>query len=209
MGGARRAVRRRIHPAGPVHAVRRGGCGGVPRGVRNGALGTRQQDPHQEPGAGLMTRRSAIQAAQPHSAPPRTHHNRTTWEMVVMFASSRSLLATAGVCALALGVVPHAADAQSAQAAGPVTARTAPSAHPAFPVRPVARTLHGTIRQLGTLGGASSEVTDVDDQVVVGSADTADQETHAFVYDLGAAAPSMVDLGTLGGSFSGASAVSG
>ena len=63
------------------------------------------------------------------------------------------------------------------------------------------------VDQLGTLGGASSEATDVDDQVVVGTADTADEETHAFAYDLAAAKPSMVDLGTLGGGFSDATAI--
>src|SRR4029078_11242245 len=43
--------------------------------------------------------------------------------------------------------------------------------------------------------------------VCVGEGETAEGETHAFAYDLAAANPQMVDLGTLGGGFSDATAI--
>ena len=55
---------------------------------------------------------------------------------------------------------------------------------------------------LGTLGGDSSATLPaaVSDNIDVGQAQTADNETHAFAYDLGAASPKMLDLGGLGAS---------
>ena len=55
----------------------------------------------------------------------------------------------------------------------------------------------GTIRDLGTLGGATSSAVAVSDGVVVGTSLTAAGFEHAFAYDL--AAGTMRDLGTLGG----------
>ena len=55
----------------------------------------------------------------------------------------------------------------------------------------------GTIRDLGTLGGATSRAIGVSDGVVVGTSLTAAGFDHAFAYDL--ATGTMRDLGTLGG----------
>ena len=126
-----------------------------------------------------------------------------------MLARSGSLLAIAGVCALGVGLAPTASDAQGAQRAGPASAWSAPHARAVFPTEPVARTLHGTVHRLGTLGGDSSAAVDVEGQIVVGRADTADGDSHAFAYDLAAANPTMLDLGTLGGLTSRALAISG
>jgi probable HAF family extracellular repeat protein len=66
---------------------------------------------------------------------------------------------------------------------------------------------------LGSLAGGSSGATDVDGSVVVGVSSTGpvdefgDPVLHAFAYDLAAEAPTMVDLGTLGGDWSSAEAV--
>lgn len=127
-----------------------------------------------------------------------------------MIARTRSLLALTGVCALGLGLLPNPADADAQQAhqTGSATAWTAPIRHTVFPTEPVAETLHGTLHQLGTLGGPSSAVGAVDGQIVVGRADTAGGDSHAFAYDLAAPNPTMIDLGTLGGPTSTALAVS-
>lgn len=67
---------------------------------------------------------------------------------------------------------------------------------------------------LGALAGGGSGATDVDGSVVVGASSTGpvdefgDPIVHAFAYDLAAEEPTMVDLGTLGGS-SAARAVDG
>ncbi|HET6874644.1 MAG TPA: fibronectin type III domain-containing protein [Acidimicrobiales bacterium] len=55
---------------------------------------------------------------------------------------------------------------------------------------------------LGTLGGDSSASgpAAVSGDIVVGQAETANKETHAFAYDLGAPSPRMRDLGFLEGS---------
>jgi probable HAF family extracellular repeat protein len=53
---------------------------------------------------------------------------------------------------------------------------------------------------VGTLGGRYSQATAVSGNIIVGNADTAAGQTHAFAYDLGAASPKMIDLGTLPGS---------
>lgn len=126
-----------------------------------------------------------------------------------MFGRNRSLLAIAGVCALGVGLAPNASGAQGAQRAGFESAWNAPHARAVFLTEPVGQTLHGTIHRLGTLGGHNSAAQDVEGQIVVGRADTADGDSHAFVYDLAAARPRMVDLGTLGGPTSSASAISG
>ena len=68
-------------------------------------------------------------------------------------------------------------------------------------------TLTAVARDLGTLGGRSSEAVDLDGTVVVGTADTATGARHAFAYDLTTA--TMQDLGTLGGGTSEAVAVDG
>ena len=67
---------------------------------------------------------------------------------------------------------------------------------------------------LGTLGGPSpsSSAKGVSGNIIVGdSRPLGDTDTgqRAFAYDLGAASPKMRDLGTLGGTFSEAQAVSG
>ena len=63
-----------------------------------------------------------------------------------------------------------------------------------------------TTTDLGTLGGASSYAYRMSDTgQVVGQADTA-TETHAFLYD---STHGMVDLGTLGGTFSMANGIRG
>jgi uncharacterized membrane protein len=65
------------------------------------------------------------------------------------------------------------------------------------------------MRDLGTLAGGSSDAWAVSGNIVVGDSQTPTQ-IHAFAYDLGAANPTMRDLGTLGGGIdSDAAAVSG
>lgn len=67
-----------------------------------------------------------------------------------------------------------------------------------------------TPRSLGTLGGAYSSASAIDDGLVVGAATLAgDLETHAFAVDLSRPDPVMLDLGTLGGTVSGARGVDG
>jgi probable HAF family extracellular repeat protein len=62
------------------------------------------------------------------------------------------------------------------------------------------------MRSLGTLGGENSEPWDLNDATqVVGGAETADGEEHAFLWT---AARGMEDLGTLGGSWSRAGGIS-
>ena len=70
------------------------------------------------------------------------------------------------------------------------------------------------VTDLGTLGGAAMPfaespqvpspfadyATAVSGNIVVGNASTASNELHAFAYDLGAASPTMRDLGSFGGS---------
>jgi len=66
------------------------------------------------------------------------------------------------------------------------------------------------MQDLGTLGGSNSQALAVSGDIVVGnSSPPGDNTSHAFVYDLGAAIPTMQDLGTLGGGYSYAMAVSG
>jgi probable HAF family extracellular repeat protein len=63
----------------------------------------------------------------------------------------------------------------------------------------------GKLRDLGTLGGPSSIAYGVSGGTVVGQAQTASLETHAFVAGLwGGSSGAMVDLGTLGGTWSAA-----
>ena len=64
-------------------------------------------------------------------------------------------------------------------------------------------------KDLGTLGGATSNATDVDAGVVVGSAQTAGHANRAFAYDLRAARPRMRDLGAPIGGTSTAYSISG
>lgn len=73
-------------------------------------------------------------------------------------------------------------------------------------VRAAAATSH-TVRDLGTLGGATSRATALDTGTVVGDSETADGDTHAFAYDR--ASGRLTDLGTLGGTSSTAVAVDG
>lgn len=84
----------------------------------------------------------------------------------------------------------------------PLHAGVAPSPMP---------TLTATVVDLGHLGGRTSGASAIDGDIVVGTSTTADaaSDGHAFVYDLGAANPSMIDLGTLGGTYSTATAVEG
>nr|WP_246416143.1 Calx-beta domain-containing protein [Nocardioides luti] len=71
------------------------------------------------------------------------------------------------------------------------------------------------MRDLGTLGGRTTEVADLDQGIAVGQSDTVESvdaaalAPHAFAYDATAAEPHLQDLGTLGGSHSEATAVSG
>jgi probable HAF family extracellular repeat protein len=60
-----------------------------------------------------------------------------------------------------------------------------------------ATTLTATSRDLGTLGGRNSQATAIEGNLVIGRAQTADGDYHAFVYDLGAENAHMRDLGTL------------
>ena len=63
---------------------------------------------------------------------------------------------------------------------------------------------NGTITNLGTLDGDSSQATGINNKgQVVGFSTTATHETHAFLWQHG----TMTDLGTLGGSFSQASGI--
>jgi hypothetical protein len=55
------------------------------------------------------------------------------------------------------------------------------------------------VRDLGTLGGASSRATAVHGSLVAGSSQTTDGRWHAFVVDVSAPDPQMVDLGSLTG----------
>ena len=71
-----------------------------------------------------------------------------------------------------------------------------------------------TMVDLGTLGGWNSTAADVDGGIVVGTADLPEEccepeSEHAFAYDLGSAAPAMIDLGTLGQRSSTAVAIDG
>lgn len=66
--------------------------------------------------------------------------------------------------------------------------------------------LGDTIRLVGTLGGASSTARAVSGVRVVGSAQTARKQWHAYLYTFNEG--TMIDLGTLGGSSSEAVAVS-
>jgi probable HAF family extracellular repeat protein len=79
-----------------------------------------------------------------------------------------------------------------------------PGAVGASEFEPGSRDLHAvlfdvsssTVRDLGTLGGRSSEARDINiEGHITGSASTAARETHAFVHD----GTAMADLGTLGG----------
>jgi probable HAF family extracellular repeat protein len=65
------------------------------------------------------------------------------------------------------------------------------------------------MRDLGTLGGGSSDARAVSGHIVVGTSQTPAGQQHAFAYDLNAPSPTMRDLGTLGGTSSTATAVSG
>jgi probable HAF family extracellular repeat protein len=70
---------------------------------------------------------------------------------------------------------------------------------------PVVLYSHGTVTDLGTLGGASSIGNDLSgNAVVVGSSLLANGDQHAFLYSNGR----MRDLGTLGGTFSEATGIS-
>ncbi|MGE5607813.1 MAG: DUF3466 family protein [Bacillota bacterium] len=61
-----------------------------------------------------------------------------------------------------------------------------------------------TVTDLGTLGGPESSASSINNKgQIVGSAQTADGQTHAFLYSDKA----MIDLGTLGGSYSSASGI--
>jgi probable extracellular repeat, HAF family len=75
---------------------------------------------------------------------------------------------------------------------------------PAAPMRAVTFTANGAVRDLGTLGGATSLAFAVNDLgQIVGRSRTAAREPHAFLYENGA----MKDLGTLGGNVSTARAI--
>ena len=66
------------------------------------------------------------------------------------------------------------------------------------------------LHDLGTLpGGGDSEAVDVSGGVVVGWSDVPGLGRHAFAYDSNASNPAMVDLGTLGGTNSAATAIDG
>jgi probable HAF family extracellular repeat protein len=67
----------------------------------------------------------------------------------------------------------------------------------------------GSMYPIDTLGGASSEAVDLNDQdQVVGNSETAEGNTHAFLWRLGASGKGIItDLGTLGGANSFATAV--
>jgi probable HAF family extracellular repeat protein len=91
-----------------------------------------------------------------------------------------AVLGLAALVALALAGV---------RAPGATAQEVAPAHHP----KPA--TLTATVRDLGTLGGSFSEASAVDGTVVVGWSETARGRSHAFVYDLAAASPRMVDLG--------------
>lgn len=71
---------------------------------------------------------------------------------------------------------------------------------------PAASTAY-TVRDLGTLGGATSRATALDARTVVGDSGTASGDTHAFAYDRGTGR--LTDLGGLGGTYSTAVAVHG
>ena len=75
---------------------------------------------------------------------------------------------------------------------------------PTAPPRAVMFLGNGTVRDLGTLGGASSVAFALNDrEQIVGRSRTSSGEQHAFVYEDGI----MKDLGTLGGNFSTARAI--
>src|SRR3712207_4530882 len=63
------------------------------------------------------------------------------------------------------------------------------------------------IRDLGSLGGTYSEAVAISGSIVVGNASRADGTIRAFAYDLAASRPRMIDLGTIGGFGSQATAV--
>ena len=81
--------------------------------------------------------------------------------------------------------------------------------HPAAAAAPgqSLETLTARVIDIGT-PGIGSDASAVAGNVVVGTTNVADG-LHPFAYDLGAARPQMRDLGTLGGQFSGATAVDG
>jgi probable HAF family extracellular repeat protein len=80
----------------------------------------------------------------------------------------------------------------------PLIVGTSEMPHPNYPVTVERAFLWrgGVMTELGTLGGDNSEAWAVSDTgLVVGSAQTADEEWHAFLWEEGV----MTDLGTLGG----------
>lgn len=75
---------------------------------------------------------------------------------------------------------------------------------PAAPMRAVTFTANSVVRDLGTLGGATSLAFAVNDLgQIVGRSRTAGGQQHAFIYERGV----MKDLGTLGGNVSTARAI--